>query len=60
MATVGVVGGRAPAWRGGFGRLWSAAVISRFGDALRTTLADALKAGQTAADREMRKGGYYK
>lgn len=28
---------RAPAWRGGFGRLWSAAVISRFGDALRTT-----------------------
>ncbi|MFI1536955.1 MFS transporter [Streptomyces anandii] len=25
-----------PAWRGGFGRLWSAAVISRFGDALRT------------------------
>ncbi|MFI7295792.1 MFS transporter [Streptomyces sp. NPDC050121] len=37
MATVGVVGGRAPAWRGGFGRLWSAAVISRFGDALRTT-----------------------
>ncbi|MEU1176029.1 MFS transporter [Streptomyces sp. NPDC005820] len=28
---------RAPAWRGGFGRLWSAAVLSRFGDALRTT-----------------------
>ncbi|MFF2526198.1 MFS transporter [Streptomyces liangshanensis] len=27
---------RAPAWRGGFGRLWSAAVVSRFGDALRT------------------------
>ncbi|MFI7497070.1 MFS transporter [Streptomyces sp. NPDC049687] len=27
----------APAWRGGFGRLWSAAVISRLGDALRTT-----------------------
>ncbi|AUH43654.1 MFS transporter [Streptomyces sp. CMB-StM0423] len=25
----------APAWRGGFGRLWSAAVVSRFGDALR-------------------------
>ncbi|MEU0841962.1 MFS transporter [Streptomyces sp. NPDC005962] len=24
-----------PAWRGGFGRLWAAAVISRFGDALR-------------------------
>lgn len=26
---------RVPAWRGGFGRLWSAAVISRFGDSLR-------------------------
>nr|WP_280877631.1 MFS transporter [Streptomyces pseudovenezuelae] len=26
---------RAPAWRGGFGRLWTAAVVSRFGDALR-------------------------
>ncbi|MHA4817336.1 MFS transporter [Streptomyces aculeolatus] len=25
----------APTWRGGFGRLWSAAVVSRFGDALR-------------------------
>ncbi|MBL1115665.1 MFS transporter [Streptomyces sp. 110] len=24
-----------PAWRGGFGRLWAAAVVSRFGDALR-------------------------
>nr|WSY55776.1 MFS transporter [Streptomyces sp. NBC_00886] len=36
MTTVDVTGGRAPAWRGGFGRLWSAAVISRFGDALRT------------------------
>ncbi|MFH8802989.1 MFS transporter [Streptomyces sp. NPDC017936] len=37
MTTVGTAGGRAPAWRGGFGRLWGAAVISRFGDALRTT-----------------------
>ena len=26
----------APLWRGGFGRLWSAAVVSRFGDGLRT------------------------
>lgn len=26
-----------PAWRGGFGRLWSAAVLSGFGDSLRTT-----------------------
>lgn len=37
MAAVGTAEVRAPAWRGGFGRLWSAAVISRFGDALRTT-----------------------
>ncbi|WP_078915120.1 MULTISPECIES: MFS transporter [unclassified Streptomyces] len=36
MATVEVKGLRAPAWRGGFGRLWSAAVLSSFGDALRT------------------------
>ncbi|MER6075716.1 MFS transporter [Streptomyces sp. NPDC001817] len=28
---------RAPVWRGGFGRLWTAAVVSRFGDALRTS-----------------------
>ncbi|NED91306.1 MFS transporter, partial [Streptomyces sp. SID11233] len=25
----------APAWRGGFGRLWGAAVVSSFGDAVR-------------------------
>ncbi|NBE54028.1 MFS transporter [Streptomyces boluensis] len=25
----------APSWRGGFGRLWAAAVVSRFGDSLR-------------------------
>ncbi|MFD8236957.1 MFS transporter [Streptomyces sp. NPDC059696] len=36
MATV-EAGVRAPAWRGGFGRLWSAAVLSSFGDALRTS-----------------------
>ncbi|GAA2428404.1 MFS transporter [Streptomyces glaucus] len=36
MAAVETEGGRAPAWRGGFGRLWSAAVLSSFGDALRT------------------------
>ncbi|MHA5049978.1 MFS transporter [Streptomyces sp. SD15] len=35
MATADVAGVRAPAWRGGFGRLWTAAVVSRFGDALR-------------------------
>ncbi|MFE6685346.1 MFS transporter [Streptomyces sp. NPDC057743] len=31
----GAGGVGAPGWRGGFGRLWSAAVVSRFGDALR-------------------------
>ncbi|MEU3886616.1 MFS transporter [Streptomyces sp. NPDC029041] len=36
MATVEAGGVRAPAWRGGFGRLWGAAVLSSFGDALRT------------------------
>ncbi|MEU4467758.1 MFS transporter [Streptomyces sp. NPDC024017] len=36
MATVEAGEVRAPAWRGGFGRLWSAAVLSSFGDALRT------------------------
>jgi MFS family permease len=36
MAVVGSAEVRAPAWRGGFGRLWSAAVLSGFGDALRT------------------------
>ncbi|MCX4701704.1 MFS transporter [Streptomyces sp. NBC_01352] len=35
MATADATGVRAPAWRGGFGRLWSAAVLSSFGDALR-------------------------
>ncbi|MGW6738185.1 MFS transporter [Streptomyces sp. NPDC055013] len=36
MATAETVGVGAPAWRGGFGRLWSAAVLSSFGDSLRT------------------------
>ncbi|WEO98120.1 MFS transporter [Streptomyces sp. FXJ1.172] len=35
MAAIGAVSAGAPAWRGGFGRLWTAAVVSRFGDALR-------------------------
>jgi predicted MFS family arabinose efflux permease len=35
VATVQETGALAPAWRGGFGRLWTAAVVSRFGDALR-------------------------
>ncbi|WP_030544637.1 MFS transporter [Streptomyces albus] len=36
--TTGAAGEAAPAvpaWRGGYGRLWTAAVLSRFGDALR-------------------------
>ncbi|WP_225831498.1 MFS transporter [Streptomyces sp. NK08204] len=37
MAAVEEAGTGAPAWRGGFGRLWTAAVVSRFGDALRTS-----------------------
>lgn len=36
MTVVEAAEARAPAWHGGFGRLWSAAVVSRFGDALRT------------------------
>lgn len=38
---------RAPAWRGGFGRLWGAAVISRFGDSLRTAALPLLAASLT-------------
>ncbi|MFH9662699.1 MFS transporter [Streptomyces sp. NPDC017248] len=37
MAVVAVESRSAPSWRGGFGRLWTAAVISRFGDALRAS-----------------------
>jgi len=36
VATAETAGVREPAWRGGFGRLWSAAVLSSFGDSLRT------------------------
>ncbi|MCS0603283.1 MFS transporter [Streptomyces sp. LP11] len=39
--------GRAPAWRGGFGLLWSAAVLSSFGDALRTAALPLLAASLT-------------
>ncbi|MFD3485969.1 MFS transporter [Streptomyces sp. NPDC058665] len=38
---------RVPAWRGGFGRLWSAAVVSRFGDSLRTAALPLLAASLT-------------
>ncbi|MDH6625439.1 MFS family permease [Streptomyces sp. LBL] len=51
MATVDVVGGRVPAWRGGFGRLWSAAVLSSFGDALRSSALPLLAA--TLTDRPL-------
>ncbi|KUL54625.1 MFS transporter [Streptomyces sp. NRRL F-4489] len=36
-AAGGAAGAGGLSWRGGFGRLWSAAAISRFGDALRGT-----------------------
>lgn len=36
MTAMGTAGVCAPAWRGGFGRLWTAAVLSSFGDSLRT------------------------
>lgn len=36
MTPAKAAGVGAPAWRGGFGRLWSAAVLSSFGDSLRT------------------------
>ncbi|MFI9805376.1 MFS transporter [Streptomyces sp. NPDC052301] len=39
--------GCAPVWRGGFGRLWGAAVVSSFGDALRTAALPLLAASLT-------------
>ncbi|MGR8011217.1 MFS transporter [Streptomyces hypolithicus] len=39
---------QAPAWRGGFGRLWTAAVVSRFGDSLRTAAMPLLAASLTS------------
>ncbi|GGW93932.1 MFS transporter [Streptomyces chryseus] len=39
---------RAPAWRGGFGRLWTAAVVSKFGDALRAAALPLLAASLTS------------
>ncbi|MFD7714074.1 MFS transporter [Streptomyces sp. NPDC059786] len=42
---------RTPAWRGGFGRLWSAAVLSSFGDSLRTAALPLLAA--TLTDRPL-------
>ncbi|MER5211633.1 MFS transporter [Streptomyces sp. NPDC002838] len=51
MATVEGADGRAPAWRGGFGWLWSAAVLSSFGDALRGSALPLLAA--TLTDRPL-------
>ncbi|WAZ20952.1 MFS transporter [Streptomyces cinnabarinus] len=51
MAAVETGDARAPAWRGGFGRLWSAAVLSSFGDALRTAALPLLAA--TLTDRPL-------
>ncbi|MEU8888333.1 MFS transporter [Streptomyces sp. NPDC048442] len=50
MAAVQAVQGeeRAPAWRGGFGRLWSAAVVSKFGDSLRGAAMPLLAASLTS------------
>ncbi|WP_225800724.1 MFS transporter [Streptomyces sp. NK15101] len=49
MAVTEAVGGSraAPTWRGGFGRLWTAAVVSRFGDSLRTAALPLLAASLT-------------
>ncbi|MGD3104834.1 MFS transporter [Streptomyces sp. YGL11-2] len=43
----GAAGVGALAWRGGFGRLWCAAAVSRFGDALRGTALPLLAYGLT-------------
>lgn len=40
---------QAPPWRGGFGRLWTAAVVSRFGDSLRIVALPLLAASLTDA-----------
>ncbi|MET9672641.1 MFS transporter [Streptomyces sp. NPDC006482] len=46
-ATETVAAGAVPEWRGGFGRLWTAAVVSRFGDSLRTAALPLLAASLT-------------
>ncbi|WP_369379940.1 MFS transporter [Streptomyces sp. cg36] len=45
---VGAAVAQAPSWRGGFGRLWTAAVVSRFGDSLRTAALPLLAASLTS------------
>ncbi|WP_405853000.1 MFS transporter [Streptomyces sp. NBC_00090] len=46
-ATQAVAAKAVPDWRGGFGRLWMAAVVSRFGDSLRTAALPLLAASLT-------------
>ncbi|KQX13326.1 antibiotic transporter [Streptomyces sp. Root431] len=46
-ATEAVPAKAVPDWRGGFGRLWTAAVVSRFGDSLRTAALPLLAASLT-------------
>ncbi|GGV46867.1 MFS transporter [Streptomyces spectabilis] len=46
-AQADVDGARSLAWRGGFGRLWSAAVLSSFGDSLRKAALPLLAASLT-------------
>ncbi|MGG2465365.1 MFS transporter [Streptomyces sp. RGM 3693] len=48
MGAGGAAGVAGLAWGGGFGRLWSAAVVSRFGDALRGTALPLLAHAVTA------------
>ncbi len=47
--SVGIAQGTecAPGWRGGFGRLWTAAAVSRFGDGLRAAALPLLAVGLT-------------
>lgn len=48
MSAVNVrAGEHKPAWRGGFGRLWAAAAVSRFGDGLRGAALPLLAVGLT-------------
>ncbi|WP_327684854.1 MFS transporter [Streptomyces sp. NBC_00467] len=47
MTTAETVEARSVSWRGGFGRLWTAAVVSKFGDALRLAAMPLLAASLT-------------
>ncbi|MFF2655690.1 MFS transporter [Streptomyces sp. NPDC058045] len=51
MTAIDAAEERAPVWRGGFGRLWSAAVLSSFGDSLRAAALPLLAVSLT--DRPM-------